>query len=538
MCTRWLSGAVFAGVMTCALAVLGAETPGTRPESHLKSARFEPGRALFAEAPPRTFRIEVAEPGLGQLQKDNRNYVRAAVTEGGRTLHDVGVHLKGMGSFRPLNEKPSFSVKFDRYVPDQLYDGMSKFMLNNGSQDGTYLAELMATEMFREAGVPAARVIHAFVEFNGRDLGLYVLIEAMNKEFLRRHFKSARGNLYEAYLADIDSNMDQDGGETSSQEDRKQLVEAARLKDPLERWRRLQDVFEVDRYLSHLTIELFTSHVDGYAYNRNNYRLYHDPATDKFTMIAHGIDWAFANGGVSLQPPRNSILTKAVLQTPEGARRFKERRAQLFTNVFQVERMTSRIDTVVARLKAAARNAGEAAEFERGGVEMRNRIVSRAKNIAMQLAAPEPQPLVFDSRGSARLAGWQFRKDRGEPAGDEVAMEGVPSLHLRAASGESIASWRAKVLLEEGRYRFQALARTVQVEPLTNKVELGNAVGIRISGDHRTNGLSGDISWTTLEHEFVVTPGGEEKELVCELRASKGDAWFDKRALLLLRLPR
>jgi hypothetical protein len=117
-------------------------------------------------------------------------------------------------------------------------------------------------------------------------------------------------------------------------------------------------------------------------------------------------------------------------------------------------------------------------------------------------------------------------------------LEGVPSLHLRAASGENIASWRAKVLLEEGRYRFQALARTVQVEPLTNKVELGNAVGIRISGDHRTNGLSGDISWTTLEHEFVVTPGGEEKELVCELRASKGDAWFDKRALLLLRLPR
>src|SRR5215510_374650 len=109
-------------------------------------------------------------------------------------------------------------------------------MLNNASQDNTYLAEYIATEMFRDAGVPASRVTHAFVEFNGRPLGLYVLVEAMNKDFLKQHFRSTKGNLYEAYLADIDSDMDQDGGTNSEQTDRKQLLEVVRLKAPVERW--------------------------------------------------------------------------------------------------------------------------------------------------------------------------------------------------------------------------------------------------------------------------------------------------------------
>ena len=94
-----------------------------------------------------------------------------------------------MGSFQGFDQKPSLVVKFDKYTPDQDYLGLSKLMLNNSVQDGTYLAELMATQMFRDAGVPAARVTHAFVELNGRKPVLYVLIEAMNKDFLKQHFK-------------------------------------------------------------------------------------------------------------------------------------------------------------------------------------------------------------------------------------------------------------------------------------------------------------------------------------------------------------
>src|SRR5438034_4652182 len=191
--------------------------------------RAVPGAELFADRAVRTFKIEISGAEFEALKKENRQYVRGTIKEGTNIFTNVAVHLKGMGSFRPLHEKPSFAVRFDKFVPGQTYCGMSKFLLNNSSQDGSYLAEYMSTSLFRDAGVPAARVTHAFVEFNGRDLGLYVLIEAMNKEFLQQHFKNAKGNLYEAYLADIDSRMDQDGGSDPSQADVKQLLDVARI---------------------------------------------------------------------------------------------------------------------------------------------------------------------------------------------------------------------------------------------------------------------------------------------------------------------
>ena len=76
---------------------------------------------------------------------------------------------------------------------------------------------------------------HAFVEVNGRALGLYVVIEAMNKEFLKQYFRIAKGNLYEAYLQDIDQKLDQDGGSDTSQADLKRLLDVCKLEDRRER---------------------------------------------------------------------------------------------------------------------------------------------------------------------------------------------------------------------------------------------------------------------------------------------------------------
>jgi spore coat protein CotH len=218
-----------------------------------------------------------------------------------------------MGSFQPLTQKPSFTVKLDKFVPGQRYLGLKKFMLNNSVQDPTFLAEWLSAQMFRDAGVPAPRATHAFVEFNGRPLGLYVLVEAVNSDFLTQHFRNGRGNLYEGYMQDIDQPLDQDGGADNGQQDLKKLLEICRIEDPVERWRRLPEVLDVDAYLAHCAVEMFIGHTDGYAMNRNNYRLYHDPVTGRFTMIPHGLDWGFANAGAQVHPPTTSIITHAVV---------------------------------------------------------------------------------------------------------------------------------------------------------------------------------------------------------------------------------
>jgi spore coat protein H len=503
--------------------------------SLVAAPKLPPAHEFFTDGRVRTFKITVEQPGLAILEKNDRNYVKATIAEGTNIYKDVGIHLKGMGSFRPFNEKPSIAVKFDKYVDKQEFHGLSKLMLNNSSQDGTYLAELIATQMFRDAGLPAARVTHAYVEVNGRALGLYVAIEAMNKDFLKQYFRNTKGNLYEAYLQDIGDRLDQDGGTDMTQSDLTNLVAVANIKKPIERWEALQKVLEVDKYISHLVLELFASHTDGYARNRNNYRLYHDPSTGKFNFLVHGLDWAYADTGVSIDPPRSSIITKAVIQTPQGRQLYRERVRELFTNVFRLDVMTNRVSLAVANLKRAARNENEAREFENYGREMRNRLVARHSNIAEQLAKPEPKPLQFDSTGTVALTSWTQKEASDRWEQNEVTIDGKRAFHIRALKGDTIASWRTSVLLDEGLYRLQALARTARVTALTNDVKLANGAGLRISGGKRTQQLTGDADWTPLEFDFEVEAGGEIKELVCELRAREGEVWFDATSLKLIR---
>ncbi len=507
--------------------------------AHLPSLGAVPGEIFFTDDVIRTFRVQVEEPGLAVLQRNDRSYVKGTIVEGTNVYKDVGLHLKGMGSFRPFNEKPSFAVKFDRYVPRQRFQGLSKIMFNNASQDGTCLAELIATGMFRDAGVPAARVTHAFVEINGRALGLYVIIEAMNKEFLHQYFDNPTGNLYEAYLQDIDQKLDQDGGTDTDQSDLQRLVGVCRLTDRAERWRRLPEVLDVDRYMSHLVVEMFTSHTDGYAMNRNNYRLYHDPGTDRFVFLAHGIDWGYAATTHPIRPPRNSIVTRAVLESAEGSQLYKERSRQLFTNIFRLDRLTNGVNAAVARLKAAARQPNEATEFENYGTEMRNRLVARHRSILEQIAAPEPKPVEFGSDGVARLTGWYAKKTDGEEVfHDQSRLADRPTLHVRLGTNGTIASWRAKVLLPAGRYAFEARVRTAGVIALANTNGPGIGVGIRLSRGKREQHLIGDHDWTLLRHPFEVQAGDDEPEMVCEIRARAGEVWFDPEALRIIREPR
>ncbi|HEU0009311.1 MAG TPA: CotH kinase family protein [Verrucomicrobiae bacterium] len=514
------------------LAAVGLNAELFRAPAHAAPAPT-PGHELFAAGPIRTFKVELTESALATLKKNERAYVPATVTEGGTVFKEAGVHLKGMGSFQPFQQKPSLAVKFDKYTPDQRYLGLSKIFLNNSAQDSTYLAELMSTQMFRDAGLPAARVTQAFVELNGRKLGLYVLIEAMNKDFLRQYFKNAKGNLYEAYLQDIDQQLDLDGGTDDGQADRKRLLEICNISNPAERWSRLPEVLDVDKYLSHCVLEMFVAHTDGYALNRNNYRLYHDPSTDRFTMIPHGLDWGFLNAGAPVQPPPNSIITRAVLGTPEGRKAFRERRSQLFTQLYRLDLFSNRVDKAVANLKTGAHDESEAKQFDDYGREMIRRIAARYQVVSNQLAAPEPQPLRFDAAGVAQLTGWRPLKRSGDAVLDLAQSEGRSVLHIKSAGEGAVASWRLRVSLPAGQFRFTGDARAERLVVDSNDPAAG--AGLRISGGKLAGKLTGDAAWTTLEHSFEAAYEGEEKELVCELRARQGEVWFDAQSLRLIR---
>ena len=144
----------------------------------------------------RQIRISIAPADMESLRANSRTYVHAKVTEGGKVFEKVGVHLKGStGSFRALDTKPGLTLSFEKFGPGEKFHGLRKIHLNNSVEDPAYLNELLGGELFRAAGVPAARTTHALVELNGRKLGLYVLKEGFTEDFLGLHFPRTDGNL-------------------------------------------------------------------------------------------------------------------------------------------------------------------------------------------------------------------------------------------------------------------------------------------------------------------------------------------------------
>ncbi len=49
--------------------------------------------------------------------------------------------------------------------------------------------------------------------------------------------------------------------------------------------------------------------------------------------------------------------------------------------------------------------------------------------------------------------------------------------------------------------------------------------------------LTGTSDWTDFRYPFTVQEETSDVELVCELRATRGEAWFDAGTLRLVRLP-
>src|SRR6185436_5919488 len=81
------------------------------------------------------------------------------------------------------------------------WNGVETLNFNAGVQDRSLLREAMAFAIFRAAGVPASHTAYAELTFNVPGLydnapgGVYVLIENVNKQFLKRELPPGTGLL-------------------------------------------------------------------------------------------------------------------------------------------------------------------------------------------------------------------------------------------------------------------------------------------------------------------------------------------------------
>ena len=488
-------------------------------------------------APPRVprLRLRVAAEDVARLRANPRSDVVATVREGALEWTNVALHLKGStGSFRGVDDKPSLTLNFDKLAPSQRFHGLRKLHLNNSAEDPAYFNELVGAALFRVADVPAPQVTHAVVELNGRRLGLYVLKEGFAPEFLARHFKDAGGNLYETGPGwDVDEALSREQGQgPDDRADLRALVAAIREPDPARRWDALAGTLDRDRFVSFMATEILAGHRDGYCLARNNYRIYHDPTTNRLVFLPAGMDQLFGRADATIRPVPAGLVARAVLASPAGRAAYRERLAQLATNALDAVRCIREADSLVARLRPVL-EARELAALRTALADTLPRISARRAWLETAIAQPQPSPLVF-TNGWVLLTGWRTVDSPADGAMDRgPALGGLMALHIRAGPMTS-ASWRAKALLSPGRYRFEGQAMTRGVTALGFGKFHG--AGLRVDGvpSVEREAFVGDHDWTRLTRRFTLTTE-TEVEAICELRAAAGEAWFAEETLKMVR---
>ena len=364
------------------------------------TATKDAGAEIFEARPQRvrSYQIELSDDAIELLREEPKDYVRGTFREGDDVYPDVGVRLKGSwGSFRMLDgrSKAAFTIKFNEFNKGQRFHGLRRIVLNNGIQDPTYMHEYIGYGLFRDAGVPAPRVAYANLSVNGERYGLYVQIEAITKDFLKRWFTDDGGNLYEGppdvlewRALDLDTNQAR-----NNRNDLRLLVKTVERADDNDPWDSLQERVAAEKFALFLAMEQFVGHWDGYT-QTNNYRMYNDPKTRQFVFFPHGADQLFEELGGSVFRSQGGILGRALLQTERGRERYVQALQRIVDQVWDEDAIRSRVAQVYPLIRPhvlskQAKGRRNAHEFEDRVSRMLRFISFRRYAVAGQLRAAD-----------------------------------------------------------------------------------------------------------------------------------------------------
>ena len=146
----------------------------------------------------------------------DKERIQATLFIDGIQYDSVGVRYKGYSSASVDRVKNPFNIKLNYLIEGQDHQGIDKIKLSNVIQDPSFLREVLSYEIARKY-MPASESNFANVYVNDTLLGLYSNVEAVNSEFLEKHFNTAKnvlvkGNPETINLFGENSNLSQTPG--------------------------------------------------------------------------------------------------------------------------------------------------------------------------------------------------------------------------------------------------------------------------------------------------------------------------------------
>ncbi len=281
-------------------------------------------------------------------------YFRGDLTIDGVTVSEVGVRKKGwLGSVE--SNRPSLKLKLDKYVAGQAIAGLDDLTLNNARQDRSLMKQCLGYALFAAAGVASPGCGFARVTVNGEDLGVYVVVEPVDGDFLDARFVASDGNMYEGVFSDFRASW-LGSFEPETNEDTTDKSDLAALAHVLASdlagdalLAALEPLVDIDAFVSFWAMESLIAHRDGYASRGNNFHVYGDPATGRFVFFPHGIDQTMDEElltPATMLAYSDAILPRRLLDIASVRERYFTRLQALLDEVWDVPALHAEIDAM------------------------------------------------------------------------------------------------------------------------------------------------------------------------------------------------
>ncbi len=305
-------------------------------------------------------------------------------------IAQVGVRSRGSGSRNP--KKPGLKVDFGRYLDDQTAFGLKSIVLANAIQDPSMLAQRVGLGMFAKMGMPASRVVHARVFVNHNYIGLYQLIEPVDKTFLARAFgedsngKTEKdGYLYE-YHWKSDYPWDYLGPNLNIYaelfEPKTHESDApVPLYGPLETLfkrlnqssdsqfeREVGELLDLRQFVRHIAVENFIAEHDGFLgyWGPNNFYLYRFQGRTLSQLLPWDKDHVmWAKDYDILQGVNDNVLARRVLSIPAYFRLYLQTLIDCADAAMRPESEESSIGWLEAELRRISAQTKDAAHADR-----------------------------------------------------------------------------------------------------------------------------------------------------------------------------
>ncbi len=245
--------------------------------------------------------------------------------DNGISLDSVAVRYKGNSTYfvpRTLgNPKLPLNLDMNDLVGGQKLMGYKKLKLANSILDPTYSKELAALNIYRRY-LPTPQGNFMKVNLQGSYMGLYVNTEAVNKQFLQKHFSEKDGVLFKCDPVQVfgqpgpvgNSDLVYLGNDTTLYYDHYELKsdhgwnELYSLIHTLEfNPAQIDSVLNVDRVLWAFAVNMVIANLDVYnGIYQHNYYLYRT-GDGLFQMIPWDLTESFVGALIGHHPEKDSM---------------------------------------------------------------------------------------------------------------------------------------------------------------------------------------------------------------------------------------